>query len=395
MSLFFPRQQRSTGLGAFAPPGPTSTEARMAGNPNDRSLRVSAVWAARRLRASLISTLPRDVYRKLPDGRSVEVARTGFFTRPSSLFDWQEWVYATQMDLDAYGNAFGIVTVRDGAGRPASIELSSAKEWTVRLVGGAPQYRRLGVLVDTFDVWHERQYVVPGVPVGLSPVAYGAMSVEHNLSAQEFALQWFTSGAAPSGVLRNRERVLDGTTAQVAKDRFKAATQRREPFVAGADWEWHAADAAGSDAKFLDAMGATSVDVARYFDVPADLIDAAVSGQSITYANITERMLQFLVVHLGPAIARRENVLSERLLAAPRFMKLNSEALLRMDPAAKMTLLGSAIDSRIRTPDEARAILDLEPLTEDDYMQFDRLFPRNSAAYANANPDVSHPDVNE
>jgi HK97 family phage portal protein len=121
------------------------------------------------------------------------------------------------------------------------------------------------------------------------------------------------------------------------------------------------------------------VDVARFFGVPADLIDGAVSGQSITYANITERMLNFLVVNLGPAVSRRESAMSERILAAPRFAKLNTKALLRMDPKSEVEQLGMSIDSRIMTPNEARAILDREPLTDDDYAQFDRLFARSGA----------------
>lgn len=378
MSLFFRSAKRSADLSDFIP-GPTSMAARFGVVGTDGSLRVSAAWAARRLRADLISTLPRDIFRRLPDGRSVEVSRVGFFARPSSLFSWQEWMYASQMDLDTYGNAFGVVSARDGGGRPLVVELTPAVEWSVRMVNGSPEYRRLGKLMDGPDVWHERQFVVPGVPVGLSPVTYAAMALDHNLSAQEFAVSWFASGAAPSGVLRNRERVLDAATARTAKDRFKASTQGREPFVAGADWEWIPSEAAGSDAKFLDAMGATSVDVARFFGVPADLIDGAVSGQSITYANITERMLNFLVVNLGPAVSRRESALSDRILAAPRFAKLNTKALLRMDPKSEVEQIGMSIDSRVMTPDEARAILDREPLTEADYLQFDRLFARAGA----------------
>jgi phage portal protein BeeE len=47
-------------------------------------------------------------------------------------------------------------------------------------------------------------------------------------------------------------------------------------------------------------------DIARFFGCPGDLIDAAVSTGSITYANMTQRNLQFLIMHLGPAVYRRE-----------------------------------------------------------------------------------------
>ena len=372
MSLFWRGAKRAADLDAFhIPPNSARWSPDVVG---ERSLRVSAMWAARRLRADLISTLPVDVYRQI-EGRAVEVPKPAFFRRPSSMFSWQEWLYATQSDLDAYGNTFGLIVAYDGGGRPAQIELTPAAEWTVRVTAaGAVEYRRKGVLVPNAEVWHERQYVVSGLPVGLSPVAYAALSVAHNLSAQEFAVQWFTSGAQPSGVLRNRERTMTPDAAAVMKDRFRAATQRREVFVTGSDWEYSPAAGAASDAKFLDAISATAVDIARYMSVPADIIDAAVSGESITYANITERNLQLLTLNLGPAITRRELTFSERLTASPRFVKFNTDALLRMDARQKTELLAAGIDARIRTPDESRAILDLPPLTDDDYAQFDRLF---------------------
>jgi hypothetical protein len=102
--------------------------------------------------------------------------------------------------------------------------------------------------------------------------------------------------------------------------------------------------------------------------------DSGTAKSSITYANVTQRNLQLLTLNIGPGLTRREATFSDRLVAAPRFVKFNTDALLRMDAAAKAELLGQNVDKRLRTPDEARALLDLPPLTEDDYAQFDRLF---------------------
>ena len=113
--------------------------------PRDRSMRVSAVWACLRLRADLVSTLPVDVYRRV-DGRAVEVPKPPVLVHPSAMHPMlNEWLYATQIDLDRYGNAFGRIVARDGAGRPAQIEPSDAAEWTVRLdrEAGRVEYRHL------------------------------------------------------------------------------------------------------------------------------------------------------------------------------------------------------------------------------------------------------------
>jgi phage portal protein BeeE len=114
-------------------------------------------------------------------------------------------------------------------------------------------------------------------------------------------------------------------------------------------------------------------DIARYFDVPVDMIDGSISGTKITYANVTQRFLQLLVVHLGPSITRRELSLSD-LSAAPRFIKLNRRALLAMDPLTQAQLLGLEITNRYTTPDEARAIMDKAPLTPEDKALFSDLF---------------------
>jgi phage portal protein BeeE len=135
------------------------------------------------------------------------------------------------------------------------------------------------------------------------------------------------------------------------------------------------AEHAGAD--WIAAKQASIGDIARYFDCPSDLIDAAVSGSSVTYANMTQRNLQFLVMSLGPAVKRREDALS-RLTSRPRFVKLNTNALLRMDPQTQAAVLKTQIDGRMIAPSEARALYDRMPFTEEQLAEFDRLFGKGT-----------------
>src|SRR5213595_2599314 len=79
----------------------------------DSALTHSAVWAAVRLRADLISSMPIDCFRRLPaDGVDVEVNKPRVLVTPSSHGEGQplgmpEWMYSTQVDLDRVGNTFG------------------------------------------------------------------------------------------------------------------------------------------------------------------------------------------------------------------------------------------------------------------------------------------------
>lgn len=329
-------------------------------------MRFSALWAALRLRADLISTLPMDVFRYDRDGAQVPAPATPLFRRPSAGMLWHEWMYSSQMDLDRYGNCFGQIVARE-AGYPSQIELWAASDTVVRFDGNRIiKYLHRSTEFDPADVWHERQYTVAGYRVGLSPLAYGAWAIGAGLAAQEFGANFYATGAHPSGTLRNTEQSeLDPRVTAAAKARFKLATENRDIFVTGKEWEFSPAAVDANSSQFLAELQAAAVDVARFIGVPAYAIDA-VSGASRTYSNVTQEQLHLLVNHLNPAVIRRELALTADALPAPRFCKLNTDALLRLDPAARTKQIGDQIKSWTMTPDEGRALENRPPLTPED-----------------------------
>ncbi|MDT0306863.1 phage portal protein [Streptomyces sp. DSM 44917] len=375
MSLFSrPRARAYSGQSAdqLIPPRPAAA-AGTAVVTNDTAMRHSAVWACLRLRANLVSTMPVDVYRWV-DGIQVEVPKPPVLVTPGGeRVGMQEWLYSTQVDLDRAGNAVGLITSRDGLGLPARIDLVPLAEVMVRCRKGQLKYQVGGETFEPENVWHEKQYTLSGLHVGLSPVAYAAWSIGEYLTIQDFARDWFGNGAIPSAHLKNTAKTIEPKQAAETKQRFKAAVANRDLFVTGADWEYKMIAAENSGTEWIEAKRFSIGDIARFFDCPGDLIDAAVAGSSVTYASITQRNLQFLIMHLGPAVIRREDALSS-LTSRPRFVKLNSDALLRMDPAARAATIATQINSRVLAPSEARALEDRPPFTESQMAEFDRLF---------------------
>lgn len=370
--------KRAADLSGMAiPPNSAATLATWAGSTlvtEQSALRSSAVWAALRLRANLISSMPLDgfKYLDLPSGRvQVEIALPRVTWVSGGIpIDWAEAIYATQVDLDRSGNALGVVTEKNGLGLPSRIELVPLNEWTIRPrrdasaspVKGPIEYVVAGQRLDPEDVWHERQYVVPGLAVGLSPVAYAAYSVAGFLSAQKFALDWFGNSAMPAVTLRNVERAIPPDVAEEAKSRYMRSTTPGGVFVVGNDWELSPISAASVQDQYVELMKFGIPDIARFFDVPADLIDGSIPGSSITYANIAQRFTHLNVVNIGPAVARRERALS-RLASGSRFVKLNRDALLAMDPASRVDVQVKQSTARLRAPSELRALDNLPPLT--------------------------------
>jgi HK97 family phage portal protein len=187
----------------------------------ETALRHSAVWACLRLRANLISTMPVDLYRKV-DGIQVEVPKPAVLVTPGGdEVEMPEWMYSSQFDLDRSGNSVGLITARDGLNLPARIELVPSSDVSVRMRKGKKTYRIAGTSYEPNEVWHEKQYTVPGLPVGLSPVAYAAWAISEYLSIQQFAMDWFRNGAIPSAHLKNTAKTLSPEQADGAKTRSR------------------------------------------------------------------------------------------------------------------------------------------------------------------------------
>jgi HK97 family phage portal protein len=392
----FSRKQRLFGINNAGDliPGRTPSSTGLTPVTNDTAMRHSAVWACLRLRADLVSTMPVDVFRRVKVGVpgdeheiQIEMSKPPVLVNPGGeRVDICEWMYSSQVDLDRTGNAIGLITERNAANLPQRIDLQPINACSIREKNGEVKYRIDGKDYDAEKVWHERQFTIAGLPVGLSPVAYAAWSIGQYQSAQQFALNWYGTGGVPKGHFRNTElATITENAAEEAKARFKSSIAGNDIFVSGKDWEYNPFQAEAVGADWLEAQKYGIGDIARFFGAPGDLIDAAVSSGSITYANITQRNLQFLIMHLGPAVYRRERSLS-RLLPAPRYVKLNTSALLRMDDQTRAAVIKTKVDARVLAPSEARELDNLPPFTPEQIAEFTTLFGPTKAAPPSTQP---------
>lgn len=380
MALFARSRRTSNVVGPVfdgdIPPRPVMTQANLPRINTDTALKHSAVWACVRLRADLVSSFPCDVYRKV-QGVQFEVPKPMVLQAPGGEnWSYMQWMWATQSDLDRCGNTVGIIKAKDGGGRPALIELAATSDVVIRqLKTGEVKYKIGRDEFDAEDIWHERQFTASGMVVGLSPVAYAASSLMEYASMQQFAIDWFTNMGVPRGRLVHKTKRLDTKEARIMKDRYRATVNNGDLFVHGEDWDFHLLAAEQAGVEFIEGRKHGVADAARYFGAPLDLIEAAVqAGGNINYANVTQRHLQFLILHLDPAVKRREEAMSRRLLAAPRYVKLNRDSLLAMDPLQRAQYLGLMVKYRLMTNPEAREKDDRPPLTQADIDEFEKIY---------------------
>ena len=379
MSRLFGSQRRDVGdtVNNLVPPRVSSHGVKI---PSvSRSMQHSVVWSCLDLRASIISSLPASQYRMVGDLKATMPA-SQLLTNPGALHvggplaRFDEWMYAKEMDLGRFGNAFGLIQAWDGGwGVPTRIDLVPAEHVTVRVRKGVVSYMIDGKEFSSTEVWHERDHVVPGTPIGLEPIGAAAFALATHVTAQEFAAAWFQSGGIPSAVVQKKKGDPTDTEALAVKNRLKSTLAAGDVLVMGSSWEYNMVAVPNSQASFLQTMQASELEIVRFFSTPAAMVDVPIVGSAVTYANITQKNLDYLTIHLGPVISRREAALGAAL-PGPHNVELDPKALLRLDPQSVATMNALKVDKRALTPDEWRAQEDKAPLTPDQMDLFNILF---------------------
>jgi HK97 family phage portal protein len=325
------------------------------------ALAIPAVWAAVRLRANVVASLPASVYRDrggLPE-------RVGPLPSPSADLDLDGWLHAGQVALDLRGNNYGRILARDPRTYlPTQIELVHPDSVQVRVDrDGFVEYKFGGKKVDALDVWHERQNEVPGSVTGLSPITAAATALGVTLAAEEYGAAFFGEALTPSALLAS-DAPIDEDGAKIVKRRVRETQQGREPLVLGGNWKYTTLSISPTDALLLEVLKFGAEQAAQLFDVPGEMIGAPPSGSSVTYANREQRAQDLLAFRLGPMIARRERALS-RLTVRGQYVKLNTAALLRTDLASRMKAYETGLKIGVYAHDETRALEDRPPLTDE------------------------------
>lgn len=396
MGLFGPRQRRdfygidgaADLIPARSPVGMTPVANKVV--TNEQANKHSVVWACTRLQSGLMSTFPIDQFRDVPvGGEKIQVEMPG---KPPILTDpggtkmpMIDFMAATDVDLIQSGNAVGLIVERSAIanryhpkGLPYRIELASAASCTyIKPKDKAPFWRINGKDYDPSDVYHERANVVAGLDVGLPTNLYASLSVSEGLSMQTYGTSWFTTGGLPKAHLQNQKKFLKPGEAEAMKGFYHDFVANGDIFVTGVDWEFNLLQAQQAGAEFFEGRNISNLDVCRFYGVAGDLVDVNASSSSITYANITQRNLQYLILQLGPRVIAREAALS-RLLPTPRYVKMNTDALLRMDPQTQAQVIKTRTESFVLTNAEARALDNRKPLTEEEKRESIELYGKKS-----------------
>lgn len=376
MSILFPVRPQPAGERAFIAPtlpsywGQPSTTAGQRVTPETAS-HSAAVTACRRVIVASIVGMGVEAFQR-KDGRWMKSSNVPAIVRaPSARMRQRDWIAQMVNSMVLKGVAYGYVTSFDAQGRPATVEPLhwSAVRWgTDRGTGSdAPfvnDHQESVYPVGRLLVINASPYLMPGAPVAQSPVELAKEAIGTGFAAEQFAATFFRDGGFPTSVVYS-DQELTQSDAQGLKDRLMNAVRgSREPAVLGSGLKWETMSV-DQPTWVIDLLRFEIEQCARFFGIPPTMIYGSISGQAVTYSNLTQSESSFFKLSLKSWLDDLESGWSA-LLPEPQQVRLNVDDFLRMDAETRHKDQQVRLQSKSATLNEIRAEEDKDPFVELD-----------------------------
>lgn len=360
----------------FALPGnmwaPPSGFASSAGVPVTlaSSLQSAAVWGVQRVLTSTVAMLPVYTVRENDGGRLARIPSPPLVRNPSGRVSRRGWVAQLVRSGLQCGNMYGRIVSVNGNGVVTQVETIDPGTVTWQVVDGAevpyidgqPQ-----TLWPAGDFWHVpiAQFLPAGTRVALSPTDAARTGIGTAIAAEDYGARFFGDSGHPVMIARAKT-LLTKEQATAIKSSLQAATRgTREPAVLGGDIELSEGFNL-KDAQFIDILRFEVEQACRVWGVPPTMVYAAISGQHVTYANVSQSDLQFLKYSVQAWLADLEDAWSD-LIAMPHSVRFDTDAVLRLDALTRAQVHEIRLRNRTETVNEARADDGRDPYDDPTY----------------------------
>lgn len=339
----------------------------------------SAVLAAVNLLARTIGQLPFNVVERFEDGsrrpapdHPLEPIISLQPNREMHSQVWREQVTNRQL---LHGSGQSLID-REDRNNPDSPVTSITPIHTplhrVRTEDGAVAFmdQIRGVMIRDFNLYAIPCIVMSGGAFGLSPIELAPDAVGTTLAAQRYRGRFFRQGGTLSGILKFPKRLGIPAAEKVRADWERmhagdANAYRTAILEEGIEYEGISTDP--DKGQVLETSHFQVLEVARLFGVPPHMIAEL---ENATFSNIEAQGIDFVTYALGWMLVRWEMEARIKLFSRDdrrRFgVKLNTNALLRGDAAARSALYTALFGVGSITPNEIRSREDLPPIDGGD-----------------------------
>jgi HK97 family phage portal protein len=282
------------------------------------ALSVSAVWAAIRVRSDAIGSLPLKVYERLGDSREPAndyEAYSLLHDRPNPEMPARLCWALVSTHMNAWGNAY-VGKERKNGQVVALWPIRPDRVTVRRLAGGGKSFivTQPGsdpVEYPASDVIHFWQFSLDGI-IGLSPVAVARESLGGMIAMDRYSNRFWSNSAVPRLIIKAKRRLLPEQKRALERAwnaAYRGTRQSHKVAVIEEDYDVDKISLPPADAQFLEQRKLSVQEVARWFRVPASLIEGERGGSSLQYSTAQMDDLHFAKHSIGPETSVIEQVL--------------------------------------------------------------------------------------
>lgn len=209
---------------------------------------------------------------------------------------------------------------------------------------------------------------------GLSPLAAAAVSIDQHNESKKWNLALLKNGAKPGGILFNKGMLAPGEVDALRKDiveKWSGNKNAGVPRVLEGEWEWQPMDLTTGDMDWLEGQKLAARDIALALQIPPEMLG---DTDSKTYSNYGESRRSLYTEAVLPLMDMLEADFNRFL--APRYGKnlrlvydRDSIDAISEDRAAVWESAIAAVKAGVLTPNEARAIMQYEPIEGGDELR--------------------------
>ena len=370
---------RAAGSGYRFPFGQSS-----AGKPvNERTaMQMTAVYAAVRILAEGVASLPLQVYRRGENGDRSKAEDLNLFyllhDKPNPEMTSFIFREALMCHLLLFGNAYAQV-LRNGRGEVAalypllpnkmSVERDEKGQLFYRYIRNdsePPTMEGNTVILMPGDVLH-----IPGLGfdglVGYSPISMTKNAIGLALAAEEYGSRFFANGAAPAGVLEHPGVIRDVSKLRESwNETFGGSRNAGKVAILEEGLHFNPISMSPQDSQLLETRQYQLTEIARIFRIPPHMLGDL---SKATFSNIEEQSLEFVKYTLTPWICRWESSLTDALLSREEQRKyeirFNVEGLLRGDYKSRMEGYAVGINNGFMCPNDVRRLEGFDLIPEE------------------------------
>lgn len=349
----------------------------------DTAQRNATVFACVRILRESISSLPLDMYRRLPSGgqerftahplHDVLKYQPNSFQSGVQFWDWMIMCCALR------GGAYAEILSGPRGAVDQLIPLHPDYMQTEKMPGGRLRYQyqdpetktRRTILQE--DMFYIPMFSLNGVTPA-SPITLHRETIGLSMAATEHGARFFENNATPGGVIERQSEFKDDEAKRKFADDFQKAFtggNKYKTAVLPVGAKYTPLSISSKDAQYLETRNFQRTEICGIYGVPPHMVGEL---SKATFSNIEHQGIEFVTYTLRPWLVRIEQAIRQSLIIAPNqfYAEFNADALLRGDTVARSNSYAQALGSGGHPPwltvNEIRAMENRNPVEGGDQL---------------------------